>query len=105
MRQRNSRVQESKQDHNSPPLARERNRSAVLACTSPYNTEDTAKESPPYPAWPEIEHRYRFYTLPTMGALYQPGTGVKGLMKEFVHNVPHLGFFTTRLLPMVLEWS
>jgi hypothetical protein len=53
-------------------LNREIRRSGVLACHSPSEAEDTAEESPPYPAWPELEHQRGMYTLVTMGGFYFP---------------------------------
>lgn len=74
MRKRYSSVPQSEQDHNPSQPNRESRRLAVLACCSP---EDTATESPPYPEWPALVSRDSFYTLPTIGAHYQPAPAIQ----------------------------
>jgi hypothetical protein len=114
---------------------RERRRSAVLACSSlledtpqesPPDTawplpaymawpqlvhrlddaEDTAQKSPPYPEWPELEDRLDFYTLPTIGAHYQPAlVEVNEPLEEVpVRSTPHVNPFKTHLLLMLLKY-
>jgi hypothetical protein len=116
MRQGYSRAQQSKQDYSPPSPMRERLRSAVLACPSPYNAGETAEKSPPYEAWPEIEQVNRFYLLPTIGTIYQPYFNPfsfsainnepmthQGLVDNLVCFMPYLKLYKFQLLPMILE--
>jgi hypothetical protein len=88
-------------------LNRESRRSGVLACHSPSEAGDTAEESPPYPAWPELEHQQGMYTLPTMVGFYFPAPAKE--FKESFEEVlirfsPHLEPYKTQLIPMILEY-
>jgi hypothetical protein len=116
MRKRPRRVRESKQENNLSPPMRARRRSAVLACPSPSDVEDTAKRFPPFEAWPEIEQVNRFCVLPTASVLYYPKPSltfikalkgsdnqIKDLMANYINIFPFLKPYRAQLFPMIRE--
>jgi hypothetical protein len=105
-----------KQIYNPSPRIRTRRRSAVFACPSPLDDEDTSKKFQFFEGWPEIVQHNRFYVLPTVGAMYYPkpshtfiktfigpNNQINDLMDNYINIFPFLEPYKAQLFPKIRE--